>query len=245
MQVFRTLYFACGKMDKKTLKKATDILLKDPFVISDTHFFHDRVFTEFEPSRKEFAKSRELFDDKMLKLLSKSSPLLHLGDVCMNSRNRNTFEKRVFHVGQRLDGLQKVLIPGNHDMDGLSFYEKTGWFVLSHGMCLLKEKTFSIPDSPPFLFIDMGRERIFFSHEPVLSGRERTRWDGEQEEKLTNWFKKLDASLNVHGHLHSRKIPSPSFQNVSVEVLSFQPARLSTLVKETVRKNMSLEHEGP
>ena len=63
------------------IPKLTEILSGDPWVISDTHFFHDRVFSDFEPVRRTFASSREDFDDKMIDLLRRSSPLLHLGDV--------------------------------------------------------------------------------------------------------------------------------------------------------------------
>lgn len=213
------------------MKEILNILEQDPFILSDTHFFHDRAFNEFEPVRKSFASSREEFDERMIEVLQRSTPLLHLGDVTIDSRNPKVSEDRIRWAGDRLRGIQKILLVGNHDREGIDLYRKTGWHVVSCGIDLTTPHPTRYEDAPPFILWTVGGRRVFFSHEPVLNGRERTPYDPEIVVSLGEWFDRLGADLNVHGHIHSAVIPSPLFVNVSVEVLGFAPARVSQIVK--------------
>ena len=211
------------------IKKLTEILSGDPWVVSDTHFFHDRAFSDFEPVRRTFASSREDFDDKMIDVLRRSSPLLHLGDVTINSRKPDVMEERVRWVGERLRGVPRILVTGNHDRGSEAFYRETGWNVVSCGIDLTESAPYLYPDAPPFLLLDIGGSRVFFSHEPVLVERERTSHDSGIVETLGQWFVRLEAHLNIHGHTHSAIIPNPLFRNVSVESRGFAPVRVSNI----------------
>lgn len=166
----------------------------------------------------------------MIDLLRRSSPLLHLGDVTINSRKPNVTEERVRWVGERLRGVPRILVTGNHDRGSEAFYRKTGWNVVSCGIDLTESAPRLYPDAPPFLLLNIGGSRFFFSHEPVLVERERTSHDSGIVETLGQWFVRLDAHLNIHGHTHSTIIPNPLLRNVSIEVQGFAPVRVSHLI---------------
>ena len=150
------------------LRNLAKILAMDPCVVSDTHFFHDRIFSEFEPVRQTFAPSRAEFDDKMIEVLRRSSPLLHLGDVTIDSRNPAVMNERIEWVTRRLRAVPKILLPGNHDRNSLFLYEKGGWKVVPCGVDLTGSPPRFYPDAPPFLLWNIDGRRVFFSHEPVL-----------------------------------------------------------------------------
>lgn len=212
------------------LRNLAKILAMDPCVVSDTHFFHDRIFSEFEPVRQTFASSRAEFDDKMIEVLRRSSPLLHLGDVTIDSRNPAVVNERVEWVTRRLRDVPKILLPGNHDRNSLFLYEKSGWKVVPCGVDLTGSPPRFYPDAPPFLLWNIDGQRVFFSHEPVLVDREESPHDKGIVRMLGEWFQRLGATLNIHGHTHSRMIASPLFRNVSLEAVGFSPPRLSQIV---------------
>lgn len=216
---------------KQTLLSGVrEILEADPHILSDTHFFHDRVFSKFEPVRQTFADSREAFDEKMFKVLRQTAPFFHLGDVVINSKDTDVFAKRIRQVGHRLQGLRKVLVMGNHDRGGQFLYEETGWFVVSCGIDLTSPTPGIHRDAPPFILAQIAETRVMFTHEPVLISRERTAHDKDIVVDLQNWFLKLGADINIHGHTHSLVIGSPLHRNVSVEAQAFQPMKLSYVV---------------
>lgn len=200
----------------------------DPFTISDTHFFHDRVFNELQPVRKQFAHSREEFDQKMVKVLRRHSPLLHLGDVSINSKDFEKFKDRIENVNRCLEGIPKVLLMGNHDKGGESLYRSGGWLVIDCGVDLVNNCLY--PQAPPFIFREIEGQKIFMSHEPALINRKETPHESNIVKELTTWFLYLGATRNVHGHVHSYTIKNPVFCNVSVEAMDFRPQRLSHVI---------------
>lgn len=211
-----------------SIEELKEFFAVNPFVISDTHFFHDRVFREFEPVRQQFAVSREEFDEKMVDILRKHSPLLHLGDVAINSKNEEIFSKRINTIGYWLKDIPKLLLMGNHDRGGENFYRAGGWLVVQCGVDLVNNCFY--PQTPPFIFHEVGGQRILFSHEPVLVNREEVSRDNQIVKELTTWFQYFGASKNVHGHVHSKTLEDPIFCNVSVEAMGFRPQRLSQVI---------------
>lgn len=219
----------CGGFVKlESIEELKEFFAVNPFVISDTHFFHDRVFKEFEPVRQEFAASREEFDEKMVDVLRKHSPLLHLGDVVINSKNEETFSKRIKTVNHWLKGIQKLLLMGNHDRGGEDLYRSGSWFVVNCGVDLVNNCLY--PQAPPFIFNEVGGQRILFSHEPALINREETPHERNIVKELKTWFLHFGATRNVHGHVHSYSLKDPVFRNVSVEAMDFCPQRLSHVI---------------
>lgn len=215
---------------EKKFSEMVAILSGDPHILSDTHFFHDRVFSDFEPVRKTFAPSREEFDEKMAEVMCGSGPILHLGDVTINSRKPEVNDERIRWVNRRVQSCPRILVAGNHDRENLDLYEKTGWHVVSFGIDLTTPVPTLYKDAPPFLVWNVGKTKVFFSHEPVLVGRERTDYDLEIMETLGRWFTRMRGKMNVHGHTHSTIIPHPLFRNVSVEAQGFLPSRVSRIV---------------
>lgn len=90
------------------------------FVISDTHFGHEKTCTEFKredgsPLRP-FASAEEMDEAMVERWNARVRPndkVYHLGDVVIN--------RKALHVLHRLNG-DKVLIKGNHDIFKLSDY---------------------------------------------------------------------------------------------------------------------------
>jgi calcineurin-like phosphoesterase family protein len=87
------------------------------FVISDTHFGHERILGY----RPEFSTVEEM-DEKIVEnwnaVVREGDTVYHLGDVCLNRRHLATVK--------RLNG-RKILIKGNHDLFPLKDYLAAGF----------------------------------------------------------------------------------------------------------------------
>lgn len=218
------------------LDKLQSIFDRDPFIISDTHFFHDKVYSVFEPSRKIFADSREDFDEKLFSILNNASPLLHLGDVAINSKNQKKFYERVNYVGEKLNSIEKILLVGNHDSGAEFLYKKTGWDVVDCGINLDSKEIYY--NTPAFIVKTIGNEKILFSHEPAFLADQIKYDEGlekfktKTQELLGEIYIQLGITKNVHGHVHSHSLSSDKHVNVSIENLDFYPKRLSKIVQD-------------
>lgn len=207
-----------------------------PFMISDTHFFHDKIYHKFEPCRQSFASSREEFDQKMIEALKRTGGFCLLGDLVINSRNRAVFEERIGFVGEALKDIPKVLLMGNHDRGGEEFFKKTGWIVISCGFDLTGDSVTVYKNAPPFLVTSTQGKKVFLSHEPVLAKRTPTPYETDITRELGVWFERLSAEINVHGHIHSKSMGNPSFVNVSAEALNFRPQKLSAILQKDMER---------
>ena len=86
------------------------------FLISDTHFFHQKVL-EFEKEARPFSSVEEMNEtivDRWNKTVTKRDTVWHLGDVCFGHVSNLSILKR-------LNGT-KNLILGNHDGYGIRAY---------------------------------------------------------------------------------------------------------------------------
>jgi len=112
--------------------------MANTFLISDTHFGHEKTCTVFKredgsPLRP-FASAEEMNEEMIKRWNEKVKPtdkVYHLGDVVIN--------RKFLHILDRLNG-DKVLIKGNHDIFKLEDYTKyfrdiRGYHVLN-GMIL-------------------------------------------------------------------------------------------------------------
>lgn len=94
---------------------------RDLWVISDTHFFHDKILT-FKDGRPEFSNVDEMNDlivERWNSVVKPGDRVYHLGDVTMDYGDR--FDK----LWKRLHG-SKRLIVGNHD--DIKFFARGGYF---------------------------------------------------------------------------------------------------------------------
>lgn len=106
------------------------------FLISDTHFFHNRIL-EFEKEARPFSHVEEMNEalvDNWNRVVGKRDTVWHLGDVIFGGRKN-------FWILDRLNG-NKNLILGNHDTEDIRVYlekfrkieacKKYDGFLLSH-----------------------------------------------------------------------------------------------------------------
>lgn len=214
---------------KDLLPDILKVMAKDPFVISDTHFFDDKPF-RLEPLRRRLAKTRVGVDRLILKKLKNSNPLLHLGDVIVEDATDKAVRQYATDLGSLLHNIKKILVIGNHDKAFGTLFRDTGWLVVSHGINLTVDPPLEYKDAPPFLLTRVSGSRVFFSHEPVLRPPWRPVAHSRVVKHLTFWFNNLQADINVHGHVHSKTIPHPLFCNVSAEVVPGPLLRVSHLV---------------
>lgn len=223
----------------KDLSLISDIFDDNPYILSDTHFFHDRVYKDFEPIRQTFAGTREDFDEKMLNLMKTQNPFIHLGDVVINSKDLDKFSNRIRLVGHKLQGTTKVLIMGNHDRGGDFLFEKTGWIVVSCGIDLAENKIYK--NAPPFVVKYLGTEKVMFSHEPLFLSRkmEESQYTTDVQKRLGIWAKRLNITKNIHGHVHSHSLSDPMFVNVSIEAISFSPQKIKSLFLDKQTRPMA------
>ena len=83
------------------------MILSDPFVISDTHIFHDKIM-EYVPGRKKYYGDPVSMNEKIIKdwnsVVGVNDTVIHVGDMVF-------YKMDTIH---RLNG-RKILIIGNHD----------------------------------------------------------------------------------------------------------------------------------
>lgn len=91
--------------------------MAEKFIISDTHFYHAKTITHFEPGRP-FASLEEMNEtmiDRWNSVVKPKDKVYHLGDVFFGDISNFLL------LSMRLNG-RKRLIPGNHDhqLEGLA-----------------------------------------------------------------------------------------------------------------------------
>lgn len=88
--------------------------MSNVFLISDTHFFHERVIGFSKRPFSNVDEMNEAMVDNWNKVIGKRDTVWHLGDLCFGP-------PRNLQIVQRLHG-QKNLILGNHDQYGIRAY---------------------------------------------------------------------------------------------------------------------------
>lgn len=190
------------------------------FVISDTHFGHDKTWSTFKLSDgvtplRNFTSSEEM-DQHMIdcwnEVVRDDDVVYHLGDVVINNKH--------LHRIHALRG-HKRLVLGNHDC-----VVNTVQDFLDAGF----EAVFGVtkPQKFPFYLshIPLDADSIPYPQSVDRHGEKVTR----------GWCK-----ANIHGHLHGRRkmitdkwgnrIPSPLHYCVSVENVNYTPVNLEEIVE--------------
>lgn len=113
-------------------------MTNNTFVVSDTHFYHDRII---EYCNRPYANAIEMNEDMIAKwnsVVGRDDIVWHLGDFAFGSKDH------VKEIVSRLNG-RINLVMGNHDHHKVSFYYESGFhrvydhpvvisnfFILSH-----------------------------------------------------------------------------------------------------------------
>lgn len=206
----------------------------DTFVISDTHFGHKAILKK-EPLRKTFAKERGFKDFDLCSVMlwnsavGKDDFVLHLGDLY--------FKEGWQHL-PKLAGKKRLLV-GNNDLKKYVRLKKIeDWSICKKVKLKIenKKKIFSKLEAKwgksalkdellNAVVIDLGAERIMFSHFPVMDRKKNDRY-APTRDVLDDLYRLCDCSLNIHGHTHSRNTKNPFCLNMSGENVGFIPIRI-------------------
>ena len=121
--------------------------LKPPlFVISDTHWLHDRIV--------EYCGRPADHNERMLanwnKVVGPDDVVLHLGDLVLGPRDENECTSLFWSTSSELNG-KKFLLKGNHDEKPNEWYDQHGFEVVDTH-CWMKHRGY----------------KITFSHIPVV-----------------------------------------------------------------------------
>lgn len=203
------------------------ILDMDPYVLSDTHFFHKKAYTDYCPTRQTFAPTFEEFEQKLYRLLDTLPALLHLGDVCMNTKDPEKTRARFLAVSRRLYSIPKILVRGNHDALPDEFFRENGWQIIS-GVVNVPDRTEQ--PGPPCLLFETRSGLVMASHYPATSAPQYSPDDRRISTELFTMAQEAAVNHTLHGHTHETSYPRHNMTNVSIEALTFEPKRLSALV---------------
>ncbi len=156
------------------------------YIISDTHFYHDKII-KYE--NRPFKNVDEMHKKIILNwnsIVKKKDTIYHLGDfswLCNIDKMKDLISK--------LNGY-KILIKGNHDR-GKS---KTWWHTAGFN---------DVIDGSVIL-----DNFYILSHEPV-------------------YLNDNMPYINLHGHLHNRKMENSQYINCSVELTDYKPISFEVL----------------
>ena len=209
----------------------------DTFLISDTHFGHKAVLKK-EPIRNIAAKKDgfKIFDELSVhrwnKAVDYDDKVLHLGDLYFDEG---------YKYLPKLNG-QKCLVVGNNDIGKFKRVDKMPDWEVCQKVILdipkkdkikqkLKKK-FGEDLKNPYLnaiVADFGKERVMFSHFPVMNRKRNDRLYLARD-ILDEIYRICDCSLNIHGHIHTKKTYNKFCVNVSCEEIDFTPIRLSEIL---------------
>jgi calcineurin-like phosphoesterase family protein len=114
------------------------------WVISDTHFFHERLHTVLAPGVRP-PDNHDLMVQRWNETVARDDVVLHLGDVAVGI-NPDDYEARLPHLHGQI-----YLLPGNHDQSKrkLAAYQRMGWTLIE-----------------PFALSYRGWS-VHFTHEPL------------------------------------------------------------------------------
>ena len=180
--------------------------MRDIWVISDTHFFHENILkfkdSDGKPIRGSLFSSVEEMNETMVdnwnKVVQKGDIVYHLGDVFFGQKDE------FIKLWKRLNG-SKRLILGNHD---------DAKFFVKHELV------------QKILMWRMFTEfNVVLTHVPI---HESALQRGKPGEEYTN----PRNLLNIHGHTHQNGSPDGPYKSVCVEMVDYTPQPLEQLCME-------------
>jgi calcineurin-like phosphoesterase family protein len=163
------------------------------WLISDTHFNHTKLESW---GGRSGSWQQDLWNG--LILLPRGDTLIHLGDICIGGDSEVHDQ---FTDATR--GMRKILVRGNHDKRGLSWYLGHGWDVVADGIELIYEGHY-----------------LHFTHRPA-------RPQGNNTFNIHG-----HTHGNLHRSEESRDFYDTAYHiDISPELIGYKPMRLDTLLK--------------
>lgn len=135
--------------------------MSEIFITSDTHFCHQREFLYQPRGFQSVEEMNEAIVERWNEIVSNSSIVFHLGDMCLNDNSTAT------EVINRLNG-KIYWLAGNHDSDNRI------------DEILSKCPNVSLHENMYATIIKSGKWRFYLSHYPTKVG------SYDEEERLTN-----------------------------------------------------------
>lgn len=180
-----------------------------PFVISDTHFWHDNII---KYCKRPFANSDEMNRAMIINwngVVPVSGEVIHAGDFALGGD-----PEKALRILCELNG-HIILIKGNHD-----FFHK-------------KERNFW----PHYQkFAQEQPEKLTIFDDPIIWKHWKTR-GGEptfDEVFISHYPTDIvpkNVPYHIHGHIHNNEIAyNPCKFNVSVEVIGYTPMPLDDII---------------
>ncbi len=209
--------------------KLSDLITKDTFIISDTHFGDYRM-QEYELSRVNFANKLGIgIDDALIKswneTIGEDDVVLHLGDFAYKQIQKYTKE---------LNGI-KILLRGNHDIKSADTYLLHGWdYVIETLTVEINGNVYKDCDNADKLnaaySTTIEGQKILFTHFPLFGTDYKDEKYTPIKSKLEKIYKDCNSELNIHGHTHSKNLKNLFNFNASVENINFKPIRVSDIL---------------
>ena len=143
-------------------------MTSNTWVISDTHFYHDRII---EYCNRPYANAVEMNEDMITKwnaVVGKDDVVWHLGDFCFGCK------EHVKEIVPRLNGRINLVL-GNHDHHKMSFYYESGFHrvydhpvVISNFFILSHEPLQWVPDNTPMcnIFGHVHQQQLYKTFTP-------------------------------------------------------------------------------
>ena len=172
------------------------------WLISDTHFFHEKILTFTDGATGELIRGsrfanvtemNECMADNWVSTVKKDDIIYHLGDVMIGPK------EEFLTLFNKLPG-RKRLILGNHDDAKFLVQNNVFQKVLMWRM-----------------FPEMG---LLLSHVPLHESSLR---HGNPHDP------NVKTMLNVHGHIHQNLSPTINHRNVSVEAINYTPINIEEI----------------
>lgn len=168
------------------------------WLISDTHFNHTKLE---EWGGRSGDWQQHIWNG--IKEIPRGDTLLHLGDICIGADAQIHDSLFVTGPGAAI-GLRNILIRGNHDKKGLSWYTEHGWDFVCEG-----------------IFLKFEGKGILFSHKPQPRG-------------FDNFDYNIHGHThgNMHRSEEYNDFYSKDYHiDISPELVGYKPVRLDTLLK--------------
>ncbi|WP_181566271.1 metallophosphoesterase [Helicobacter monodelphidis] len=214
---------------------------ENTFIVSDTHFGHQKIL-EKEPHRFDDLSSKKEVFKRLRKrwnnLIQDNDTLLHLGDL-IGDKGKKYIKKLKGH---------KYLILGNHDIKEQNFSViQQSDFCIIHGLCLLVPQKQEILEQMQFFLNNLPIEqqsllsavvadicgiRILFSHYPLFDRYPNDNRFIAIKEILEKLFEISQCAMNIHGHTHSHDTFDNRCVNACIDKTDFMPIRLKDLLSK-------------
>jgi len=143
------------------------------YIISDLHFFHNRIVTDFCFRPKNF---HDLIINNWKNTVKENDIVFDLGDVTWGS------QEQLFQIMQQLPGT-KILIRGNHDKS-----HSNSWFIKAGYDAVLEKAQISgvILSHFPAILNEEEIERGIINVHGHFHNNSPSRWEPKLKERITN-----------------------------------------------------------